>query len=143
MRRHPQTGARVIRPLGLESMVCDVVLHHHERWDGCGYPNGLGEDEIPLPARIFAVCDAFDAMTADRPYREAIPSGVAFERIRIEAGGQFDPAIVGHLERGVAAGRVALDAPIPPAPTPRNGGESRVAGRPQRSTSGEKRRGGW
>ena len=121
MRRHPQTGARVLRPLGLAPTALDVVLHHHERWDGQGYPSGLAGTDIPLAARIFSVCDALDAMTADRPYRAALPGPVAFERVKLEANGQFDPDVVSELERGVAAGTIALAegggpvAPRPPA----------------------------
>ena len=111
MRRHPQTGARVVRPLGLPGTVLDIVLHHHERWDGEGYPDGLAGEEIPLCARIFSVCDAYDAMTADRPYRPGMAPRVAFERIRLEAGHQFDPHVVAVLERAVEDGRIELEAP--------------------------------
>ena len=109
MRRHPQTGARVVRPLGLGPMVGDVVLYHHERWDGRGYPEGLEGDEIPLAARVFSVCDALEAMTATRPYRGPMPSSVAFERVRLEAGHQFDPDVVTALEDGVRSGTVDLE----------------------------------
>ena len=109
MRRHPQTGARVVRPLGLGQMVSDVVLYHHERWDGGGYPEGLAGEEIPLAARVFSVCDALEAMTAKRPYRGPMPASVAFERVLLEAGHQFDPAVVAALEDGVRAGEVALE----------------------------------
>jgi putative two-component system response regulator len=108
MRRHPQVGARVIRPLGLSPTTTDIVLHHHERWDGQGYPSGLAGGDIPLAARVFAVCDALDAMTADRPYRAGLPPRVAFERVRLEAGSQFDPDVVAALERGVATGTIPL-----------------------------------
>jgi putative nucleotidyltransferase with HDIG domain len=108
MRRHPQTGARVVRPLGLGDVVTDVVLHHHERWDGRGYPDGLAAEEIPLAARVFAVCDALEAMTADRPYRGSLPASVAFERVRLEAGHQFDPEVVEALERVVSNGDIDL-----------------------------------
>ena len=109
MRRHPQTGARVVRPLGLGEMVSDVVLHHHERWDGAGYPERLGGDEIPLAARVFSVCDALEAMTASRPYRGPLPATVAFERVKIESGHQFDPDVVTALQDGVQAGDIDLE----------------------------------
>ena len=109
MRRHPQTGARVVRPLGLSPIVTDVVLYHHERWDGRGYPEGLTGEDIPLPARIFSVCDALEAMTATRPYRGPLPISVAFERVRLESGHQFDPQVIAALERGVAEGQVELE----------------------------------
>ena len=109
MRRHPQTGVRVVRPLGLGEMVSDVVLYHHERWDGGGYPEGLAGDDIPLAARVFSVCDALEAMTAKRPYRGPMPASVAFERVRLEAGHQFDPSVVRALEDGVRSGSVDLE----------------------------------
>ena len=109
MRRHPQTGARVVRPLGMGPTVTDVVLYHHERWDGSGYPDGLTGDEIPLAARIFSVCDALEAMTAARPYRGPLPVSVAFERVRLEAGHQFDPDVITALSDGVANGEIDLE----------------------------------
>ena len=112
MRQHPDTGARVVRPLGLSDTVLDIVLHHHERWDGAGYPFGLSGSDIPLVARIFSVCDAIEAMTAPRPYREALAPEVALERVCVEAGAQFDPEIVGSLERGVADGRITIEDPL-------------------------------
>jgi len=108
MRRHPATGARVVRPLGLSPVVTDVVLYHHERWDGRGYPEQLAAEDIPLSARIFSVCDALEAMTATRPYRGPLPASVAFERVRLEAGQQFDPQVVDALARGVESGDVDL-----------------------------------
>lgn len=108
MRLHPETGARVIRPLGLSRTVKDIVMYHHERWDGSGYPVGLAGTAIPLPARIFAVCDALEAMTAPRPYREALAPEEALRRIQDEAGGQFDPAVVTVLDQGLASGAMAL-----------------------------------
>ena len=71
-----------------------VVRACHERWDGKGYPDGLAGEEIPLHARIIFVCDAFDAMTSDRPYRTALPAEVAIRRLRRGSGTQFDPAVV-------------------------------------------------
>jgi putative nucleotidyltransferase with HDIG domain len=109
MRRHPQTGARVVRPLGLAPVVTDVVLYHHERWDGSGYPEGLAADEIPLAARIFSVCDALEAMTATRPYRGPLPVTVAFERVKLEAGHQFDPDVITALADGVLSGSIDLE----------------------------------
>ena len=93
MRRHPQTGARVVRPLGLGQMVGDVVLYHHERWDGRGYPDKLAGEDIPRLARIVAIADTFDAMTSDRPYRKGLPAEAAFDEVRKQAGKQFDPQL--------------------------------------------------
>ncbi|HVE68181.1 MAG TPA: HD domain-containing phosphohydrolase [Solirubrobacteraceae bacterium] len=108
MRLHPETGVRVIGPLGLDPTVSDLVLHHHERWDGGGYPGGLAHEGIPLPARIFSVCDALEAMTARRPYREPVSPPDAMAEIRSEAGRQFDPHVVTALHDGVQAGDVEL-----------------------------------
>ena len=102
MRRHPQTGARVVRPLGLGEMVSDVVLYHHERWDGGGYPERLAGDDIPLAARVFSVCDALEAMTATRPYRGPMP---AERRVRARAA-RGRPPVRPRRRRG-ARGRRA------------------------------------
>jgi putative nucleotidyltransferase with HDIG domain len=108
MRSHPDTGARVVEPLGLPQTVVDIVRHHHERWDGLGYPDGLAGEAIPLAARIFSVCDALDAMTSERPYRDPLPHSIAYARVRREAGRQFDPAVIAALERGVLRGEIEL-----------------------------------
>ena len=94
MRTHPIIGLQIIEPVGLGADVENVVRHHHERWDGGGYPDGLSEEEIPFGARLFSVADAFDAMTSDRPYRKGMPAEQAVEQIRAEAGSQFDPKAV-------------------------------------------------
>ena len=80
----------------------DIVRHHHERWDGGGYPDGLAGDEIPIEARIVSCCDAYDAMTTDRPYRAALPADVACLEIARGAGTQFDPDVAAALLRVVA-----------------------------------------
>jgi HD-GYP domain-containing protein (c-di-GMP phosphodiesterase class II) len=74
--------------------VIPIINHHHERYDGAGYPEALRGDAIPLVARIVAVCDAYDAMTSRRPYREPLPSEVAIAELRRGAGSQWDPALV-------------------------------------------------
>ena len=94
MRGHPEFGRRILEGIPFLRDAIPVVYHHHERWDGTGYPLGLVGAAIPLGARIFAVADAFDAMTFDRPYSTAIPMDVARERIREAAGTHFDPAVV-------------------------------------------------
>lgn len=73
--------------------VVSAVRHHHERWDGSGYPDGISGPDIPLAARIIAIADAFDAMTTDRPYRKALPYAAALEEILRYAGTHFDPEI--------------------------------------------------
>jgi putative nucleotidyltransferase with HDIG domain len=94
MKRHPEFGARIISGIPFLEDVARIVRHHHERWDGMGYPDGLKGDRIPLGARIFAVGDSFDAMTSDRPYRRGLLIAAAREEIRRCAGSQFDPAVV-------------------------------------------------
>jgi putative nucleotidyltransferase with HDIG domain len=94
MKRHPEFGAQIISGIPFLQEVARIVRHHHERWDGMGYPEGLKGDHIPLGARIFTVGDSFDAMTSDRPYRRALLIDAAREEIRRCAGSQFDPAIV-------------------------------------------------
>jgi diguanylate cyclase (GGDEF)-like protein len=96
LERHPQIGFRMLESLGVQP-VAEWVLHHHERWDGAGYPNRLSGDQIPLGARIIFVADAFDAMTSDRAYRRAITESDALEELERCAGTQFDPAVVTAL----------------------------------------------
>lgn len=95
MRRHPEMGARILESISfLQGEAMGVVLSHHERWDGGGYPHGISGVSIPVGARLFAVADAFDAMTQDRPYRNAIPVDAALEEILRNSGTQFDPDVV-------------------------------------------------
>ena len=94
MRRHPEIGRQVIEKIPFLRGAVPIVYHHHERWDGTGYPQGLRGGAIPLGARIFSVADALDAMTFDRPYSRAVPYEAAREEIRRCAGSQFDPAVV-------------------------------------------------
>jgi response regulator RpfG family c-di-GMP phosphodiesterase len=94
MRTHPEVGRQFLDRIPFLRDAIPVVYHHHERWDGTGYPLGLAGSAIPLAARIFAVADAFDALTFDRPYSKAIPMADARERIRIAAGTHFDPDVV-------------------------------------------------
>ncbi|GIW09877.1 MAG: hypothetical protein KatS3mg061_0934 [Dehalococcoidia bacterium] len=93
MRRHPVIGANIVARFSDFRAGAAIVLHHHERWDGTGYPDGLSGEKIPLGARVIAVCDTFDAMTSDRPYRSALPASAAFAEIARCAGSQFDPSI--------------------------------------------------
>lgn len=93
MRQHPTLGEELVAPLRLLGDGIAVVRCHHERWDGRGYPAGLAGEDVPLPARIFSLADAFDAMTTDRPYRSALPLEVALEEIERHAGTQFDPEL--------------------------------------------------
>jgi response regulator RpfG family c-di-GMP phosphodiesterase len=94
MRRHPEIGRRLIESIPFLREAVPIVYHHHERWDGSGYPLGLKGEAIPLGARIFAVVDAFDAMTFDRPYSKAITFEAAKAEIRRCSGTHFDPTVV-------------------------------------------------
>lgn len=91
MRTHPEIGERMLRDVDFLAPALEVVRWHHERWDGKGYPDGLAGDQIPLSARIVAVCDAFDAMTSDRPYRQALPTDLALDELVAVSGSQLDP----------------------------------------------------
>jgi diguanylate cyclase (GGDEF)-like protein len=94
VRLHPELGARILAPIERLEQVCEIVRHCHEHWDGSGYPDGLAGEAIPLESRVILVCDAFHAMTTDRPYRKRLPLEEARRRLREAAGTQFDPAIV-------------------------------------------------
>jgi putative two-component system response regulator len=94
IRSHPRQGERILLPLRSLKEVGDIVLHHHERYDGRGYPQGLAGEDIPLHARIVAIADSFDAMTTNRPYREALPHGKAIEELSQGAGSIWDPQLV-------------------------------------------------
>ncbi len=97
MRLHPVHGAEIAAKLPQGDEVAPMVRAHHERWDGTGYPDKLGESDIPLGGRIISVVDAFDAMTTTRPYRAALPIPEARARLERGAGSQFDPAVVHTL----------------------------------------------
>jgi HD-GYP domain-containing protein (c-di-GMP phosphodiesterase class II) len=94
MRRHSQLGFRLASQVDFLRGASKIILTHHERFDGSGYPYGLKGDAIPFGARIFAVVDALDAITSDRPYRKAQPFSQAREEIARFAGRQFDPRVV-------------------------------------------------
>jgi putative nucleotidyltransferase with HDIG domain len=94
MRRHPQVGWNILRSIAFLHPAAELVLSHHERWDGNGYPNRLRGETIPLGARIFAIADTLDAMTSDRPYRKRTTLACARKEIARCAGTQFDPLCV-------------------------------------------------
>ena len=109
MQQHPDIGARILQPVPFFAELVPLVRSSHERWDGRGYPDGLVADEIPLAARIICACDAYSAMTTDRPYRKAMPIETALTELRDCAGTQFDSAVVDALERVV---RRELPVPV-------------------------------
>lgn len=94
IEQHAAVGADIVSRLDAYKPSVAIIRHHHERWDGSGYPDKLAGEEIPLGARIIAVADAFDAMTSDRVYRAALSPEVAFSELRKGAGAQFDPQLV-------------------------------------------------
>ena len=91
MKQHPEIGYRIVESLDGFEDILPGVLHHHERYDGGGYPHGLSGESIPLIARILGVADAYDAMTSDRPYRRGMPHQKAISIIEEQSGAQFDP----------------------------------------------------
>ena len=91
MKSHAERGANMVKPLNLQQDIVDGIRHHHERYDGRGYPDGLIGDELPMTPAILAVADAFDAMTTDRPYRKGLSKEVAMEEIKKNRGTQFNP----------------------------------------------------
>lgn len=96
IKQHPTIGVQILSPLLEDRTILSVVRHHHERWDGTGYPHGLAGEAIPLAARIVAVADTYDAMTTSRPYRVGLSPQQAVAEIIREAGRQFDPAVTRH-----------------------------------------------
>lgn len=107
IQQHAAIGADIVGRLDAYKPSIDVIRHHHERWDGTGYPDGLAGERIPLGARIIAVADAFDAMTSDRVYRPAMSPEAAFIELHKGKGAQFDPQIVELFERAFVAERAA------------------------------------
>jgi HD-GYP domain-containing protein (c-di-GMP phosphodiesterase class II) len=94
IKRHPLKGAQILRPLQILKPVIPIIMHHHEKYDGSGYPSRLKKGQIPQGARIMAVADAFEAMVYGRPYRERIDKVLAIKEIKKKSGTQFDPKVV-------------------------------------------------
>lgn len=94
MERHPVIGARMLIGCEVDPFFVEIVLHHHEAWDGHGYPNGLHGEDIPLGARILSIADVFDVLTSQRPYNVPLTQEVARERILLGSATSFDPALV-------------------------------------------------
>jgi putative nucleotidyltransferase with HDIG domain len=115
MKTHPEVGERILEPIKSLSSILPIVRHHHERWDGNGYPDRLAEQAIPLGARIVSVCDAYRAMTEDRPYRRALSDRRARRELEEGAMQQFDPdcvaALLEVLDRRAAEAKVVALRP--------------------------------
>jgi putative nucleotidyltransferase with HDIG domain len=103
VRQHPADGARIVRLLDGYGPVADIILSHHERWDGKGYPRGLAGDEIPLAARLISVADTYDVLTARDSYRQPVPSEAAIAELERVAGTQLDAAVVDAFVELLAA----------------------------------------
>jgi len=93
IKKHPVIGANILETIGAFKDLVPIVYHHHERYDGTGYPNGIYGEQIPLLSRIISVADSFDAMTSTRPYRKALDIGAALLEIELNSGTQFDPSV--------------------------------------------------
>ncbi len=111
MRRHPQIGADIIGPVEGLHHVAPLIRHHHEKWDGTGYPSGLKAEEIPLGSRIISVADAFEAMVADRIYRPSLGLTKALDELRAGRGAHFDPRVVDTFLDLIATDTVHLPLP--------------------------------
>jgi HD-GYP domain-containing protein (c-di-GMP phosphodiesterase class II) len=109
MRRHTIIGESILNAAPALAGAGGLVRSSHERYDGAGYPDGLHEEEIPLPSRIIFVCDSFQAMTTDRPYRQAMDEYDALAELRRCAGTQFDPAVVDAFAAELAAVKTARE----------------------------------
>ncbi len=121
MKSHPVKGAAIMEAIPQLKDVIPGMKHHHERWEGGGYPDGLAGDEIPLQARIVSVADTFDAMTTTRPYQRAMDIRFVFQRLRDLAGNRFDPAVVEALIRSYEKGElvpIAREEAPPEVPLP-------------------------
>ena len=143
VKKHAALGAAVVSKVHLLRDVAKIVRHHHERYDGSGYPDGLADDHIPLGARVVAVADAFEAMTEERPYRRMLTLDKALAELERHAGGQFDPRVmktfVSLVRRKVAQSpvpqdgslllaEVVIDSTLTYEPS-RSGGDGRGRGR--------------
>jgi len=112
LETHPILGEKVVAPLGFPDVVGQVIRHHHERWDGTGYPDRLGGTDIPAAARLFSIADVLDAMTSIRPYRKPVSFQAAVEEIKANAGTQFDPDLCLLVEATFLGASPRVVAPL-------------------------------
>ncbi len=97
IKRHPETGYHILKSVDKYSVIAEDILSHHEKLDGTGYPRGIKGDKISMTSRIITVADAYEAMTAIRPYRDSMPKGEAIEELKRNVGIQFDENVVTAL----------------------------------------------
>ena len=100
IKKHPEQGAQILRPMASDKRIArisKIIRHHHERYDGKGYPDGLKGKDIPHLSRMIAIADSYDAMTSDRPYRKGLDISIAMDEIRKNSGSQFDPILAGKF----------------------------------------------
>ena len=116
LRRHPEIGARICGPLEGAREMAPIIRHHHERWDGSGYPDGLAGEAIPLGARIVALADAYDVIVRGRPYQPAKSHREAVAELIRCAGTQFDPALVPLFIEETERVEAGIPAPVPLPP---------------------------
>lgn len=109
MKKHPVIGAEMVKNISYLQSAIDIIRHHHERWDGTGYPDGLAGEDIPLSARIVAVADSFDAMITSRSYRVALTPEAAYDEILRSSGTHFDPSVVLAFQRAWGEIRNSLE----------------------------------
>jgi HD-GYP domain-containing protein (c-di-GMP phosphodiesterase class II) len=110
MRMHPVWGFDILNSEGMLSDVAVLVRHHHERFDGTGYPDGLKGNYIPLGSRVLSVIDAYDAMRSNRPYRNALPLSITVDEIKTNIGTQFDPDIATCFLESISQGTESITA---------------------------------
>ncbi|WP_102401859.1 HD-GYP domain-containing protein [Haloimpatiens massiliensis] len=101
IKMHPEIGFNILNKSNKLKNISKIVLYHHERWDGKGYPKGIGGTDIPLGSRVIAVCDSIDAMTSDRPYRKAMSFEACIDEIINNKGIMFDPVIAQYVEDNI------------------------------------------
>jgi putative two-component system response regulator len=111
IKRHPEEGARIVAPMRFAGEVGPIILHHHERWDGNGYPHRLRGEAIPIGARIVAIVDAYDAMMTDRPYRQSLGLDETMRRLREGRGREWDPELLDLFMAMITDGRLVEPRP--------------------------------
>jgi|YelNatPaOPRAMG01_1025707.scaffolds.fasta_scaffold04134_3 response regulator RpfG family c-di-GMP phosphodiesterase len=107
-KSHPVIGANILKPMSFLSDIIPLILYHHERYDGKGYPEGISGENIPLGARILAICDSFDVMTSERPYRKPLTKEQVIAELKNNSGTQFDPSLVEHMLLLLEEGQIPI-----------------------------------